>query len=172
LRGAIYDPYIRYILWQGVRVWWRDDLEDWIRCPEELEFTSNATQPQSHQLGGQLTFLRSSKQPQLDQIPGCPLHWSRPIHSDITCSHTFPSAEPHGKAPELATDEYYGWVKNNTIVEKLLAMGGLRLAATLNEIFNDGDNPVATWQPWIEEGEARQAEGWWGRRWSRVWWRD
>lgn len=33
LLGAIFDPYVRYIVWEGIRQWWRKDLESWLDCP-------------------------------------------------------------------------------------------------------------------------------------------
>ncbi|WWC89367.1 uncharacterized protein L201_004290 [Kwoniella dendrophila CBS 6074] len=35
LLGAIFDPYVRWIVWEGIREWWRDDLESWLECPIE-----------------------------------------------------------------------------------------------------------------------------------------
>ncbi|WRT66311.1 uncharacterized protein IL334_003266 [Kwoniella shivajii] len=33
LLGAIFDPYVRWIVWEGIRLWWRSDLEEWLSCP-------------------------------------------------------------------------------------------------------------------------------------------
>lgn len=33
LLGAIFDPYVRFIVWEGIRQWWRNDLVDWLACP-------------------------------------------------------------------------------------------------------------------------------------------
>jgi hypothetical protein len=33
LPGAIFDPYVRFIVWEGIREWWRDEAEKWIACP-------------------------------------------------------------------------------------------------------------------------------------------
>lgn len=35
LPGAIFDPYVRWIVWEGIREWWRDDLESWLECPAD-----------------------------------------------------------------------------------------------------------------------------------------
>ena len=35
LLGAIFDPYVRWIVWEGIRQWWRDDLESWLACPAD-----------------------------------------------------------------------------------------------------------------------------------------
>lgn len=49
-----------------------------------------------------------------------------------TSSDYDPKALP---LPELATPEYYGVIKRDKILERQLAMGGLRLAATLNTLL-------------------------------------
>ncbi|KAK4686679.1 nuclease S1, partial [Tremellales sp. Uapishka_1] len=33
LLGAIFDPYVRWIVWEGIREWWRPNLESWLSCP-------------------------------------------------------------------------------------------------------------------------------------------
>ncbi|KAL1413611.1 hypothetical protein Q8F55_001386 [Vanrija albida] len=32
--NAIFDPYVRWIVWEGIREWWRDDVEGWLACPD------------------------------------------------------------------------------------------------------------------------------------------
>lgn len=70
LRGSIYDSYVRWILWEGVRVWWRDELADWLACPR-----SSAASGQ-HVLGGA-------------SFTPCSFAWAAPAHN-ITCSYVFP----------------------------------------------------------------------------------
>jgi hypothetical protein len=33
LPGAVFDPYVRWIEWEGIRQWWREDVDSWISCP-------------------------------------------------------------------------------------------------------------------------------------------
>lgn len=35
LPGAIYDPYVRFIVWESIREWWRESIDDWLACPAE-----------------------------------------------------------------------------------------------------------------------------------------
>ncbi|KAK8864324.1 hypothetical protein IAR55_001571 [Kwoniella newhampshirensis] len=50
LPGAIFDPYVRWIVWEGIRQWWRDDLEEWLACPatgDPFPHSSHASIPPS-----------------------------------------------------------------------------------------------------------------------------
>lgn len=98
-------------------------------------------------------------------LPVCPFHWSAPLHK-LNCEIIFPPEldtpaprtwlarvgaaiasrdlsvlmrPPPPDYPELNTPQYAGYIENHKIMEKLLAMAGVRLAATLNDIF---DPPV------------------------------
>lgn len=33
LLGAIFDPYVRFIVWEGIRTWWKPSLATWLECP-------------------------------------------------------------------------------------------------------------------------------------------
>ena len=33
LPGAIFDPYVRFIVWEGIREWFRESVDDWLACP-------------------------------------------------------------------------------------------------------------------------------------------
>ncbi|KAG6808837.1 hypothetical protein H0H87_012497, partial [Tephrocybe sp. NHM501043] len=45
--------------------------------------------------------------------------------------------EPHAPLTQLDTPEYAGAIKNDLVIEKLLAQAGIRLAAVLNWLFAD-----------------------------------
>ncbi|KAG8895452.1 hypothetical protein FRB99_000595 [Tulasnella sp. 403] len=49
---------------------------------------------------------------------------------------SFRSLPPRPVYLELDTPQYAGKIKDQKILEKLLAMGGVRLAAVLNELFD------------------------------------
>ncbi|KAG8895453.1 hypothetical protein FRB99_000596 [Tulasnella sp. 403] len=94
-------------------------------------------------------------------LPACPMHWSAPLHA-LNCELLFPpeldTPPPHSASAlsrfvdlllstvpigqprpvylELDTPQYAGKIKDQKILEKLLAMGGVRLAAVLNELFD------------------------------------
>ncbi|VDB87939.1 unnamed protein product [Peniophora sp. CBMAI 1063] len=193
LRGTIYDPYIRRIMWDGIGLGsysdvpgrWEDELEDWLACPaapaQTQGFFSRAAQ-----------FVLGSKSLETDDQLACPRFWAGPIH-ELNCDFIWPHAldpEPHhssvhedadiddhahehnceggvcsgdeemhsllggpgniGAVPasshylELDTPEYSGAIAKAWVVEKLLAQGGIRLAAMLNEIF----------EPLVEQGSV------------------
>ena len=137
LRGAIYDPYVRRIVWDGVGVGrgtgrWESEADSWFACP--------------------VSFL-SSSEPQLvlaappyggpDGPPGtsdsdllCPYAWVAPIHQ-LNCDFVWPV----GDYPELDTPEYSGRIARDWVVEKLLAQGGVRLAGILNALFSPQCGP-------------------------------
>ncbi|KIJ29270.1 hypothetical protein M422DRAFT_37004 [Sphaerobolus stellatus SS14] len=152
LRGAIYDPYIRQIIWEGVLNEWADEVQEWTQCPSSFEDVPNfypeyagsefRTQP------GQipLNALRASspKVPPTDDATVCPFTWGQPIHA-LNCEIVWPRELNSDNPPhiELDTPEYSGKLKKQKIVMKLLAMGGVRMAAVLNEIFADPEEVAA-----------------------------
>lgn len=97
LRGTIYDPYVRLILWEGVRVWWRQDLEDWLSCP-----SSESTV----QEGNQITFGSTGAPLVAEGV--CPEYWARETHK-VTCGMVFPEGyDNNAPAREVNTPAYYG----------------------------------------------------------------
>ncbi|KAH9038497.1 phospholipase C/P1 nuclease [Lactarius pseudohatsudake] len=162
-RGAIYDPYIRRIVWEGLGVGrgtgrWETEADSWLACPAS-----------SSDSGPQLTS---------DSGTVCPYAWGASIHQlncDVVWSaglelsaredddahfpnrgHTHGhqcgsgSAEDEVRAweevagrgrgkgdyPELDTPEYAGRIESEWVIEKLLAQGGIRLAGILNALFS------------------------------------
>lgn len=73
-------------------------------------------------------------------FPACPYTWAKPLH-EFNCEIIWPKEYTgvHG-APliELDTDEYLGEIKRRHMLEKLLAMAGLRLAKVVNEALGFG----------------------------------
>jgi len=138
LRDTIYDPYIRQIMWEGVMSKWKDDIDDWLVCPTPVRA---ANQGQTPMFG---------EENQDDEVV-CPYAWAKPIH-ELNCAIVWPPAldDPwrrmtetfRGHYMELDTPEYTGKIKDAFIIEKLLAMAGIRLAATLNYLFMDGGEGV------------------------------
>lgn len=171
LRGAIYDPYIRRIMWEGIGVGeysttpgkWEDEVEQWLECPS----TSARIQIPSFASGPIQMLSQFFRQTVLDLFAGggiqqetddeilCPQAWAEPIHQ-LNCDLVWPKEldePPYGSSVredtksakgmgarkgtylELDTPEYAGRITNEWVVERLLAMGGIRLAGILNEIF-------------------------------------
>lgn len=72
-------------------------------------------------------------------IPACPFTWSKPIHQ-LNCDVIWPqnyTGDHNVPLIELDTPGYLGRINEEKITEKLLAMGGLRLASVLNTILGD-----------------------------------
>ncbi|QRV96017.1 S1/P1 nuclease [Ceratobasidium sp. AG-Ba] len=130
LNGSVYDPLVRWIVVEGVHQWWANDQEIWTRCP---------------QLGLQRTQAQRimQKLPFEDPIdlPVCPYHWSVPSHQlacDFIWREDFKPAKNMSQAVyeiELETPEYGGRVREQKMIEKQLALGGMRLAAVLNAVL-------------------------------------
>lgn len=82
--------------------------------------------------------------PSTDDEIICPYAWSKPNHQ-LNCDIIWPPAlDEEGydsRRPndllELDTPEYVGKIKKEFIVERMLAMGGIRLAAILNYLYAD-----------------------------------
>ncbi len=82
-----------------------------------------------------------------DFFPACPFTWAKPIHA-YNCEYCWPkdvNLENTGSITnldqlvELDTKEYMGKIQNDKVIERLMAMGGLRLAGILNTIFLEGE---------------------------------
>ena len=134
LHGDQYDPLIRRILVQGInKTWTGNEVNSWIQCPT----TSGSSSSNEDQM-----VLQSQWDPsETDDGSICPWHWATPIQK-LTCEWVWPKEleqPPYNKQGgpllELHTEEYAGKITDEWVVEKLLAMGGLRLASILNLIF-------------------------------------
>ena len=85
LRGAIYDPYIRRIIHEGVLGRWEGEIDSWFDCPA----TSNAhTMGEDAQipLGAMGTAVGGADE-DTDLI--CPFAWAQPIHA-LNCAFVWP----------------------------------------------------------------------------------
>jgi len=167
LRGTIYDPYVRFIVKEGLLGWWKDEYPSWALCPFEDVSSPPASTMESHASQKFLRQLQDSNAttvkpiPDDPDLPACPFHWSHPLHK-LNCQIVFPpeldTPNPHQhswlsrtalrlvndplslvRPPEyleLNTPQYAGYIRDHKILEKLLAMAGVRLAAVLNDIFD------------------------------------
>ena len=150
LRGAIYDPYIRQIVWEGLLGQWKEDTVEWASCP-------TPSKPGRFSFANAqliLNRLVGTGVPNTDDSFVCPYAWASEIHP-LNCEVAWPAKldetdynAPEGVQPEtplLELDEpwYSGRIRKELIVERLLATGGIRLAAILNDIFADPDDEVA-----------------------------
>jgi hypothetical protein len=87
LRGAIYDPFIRKIVWQGITDKWANEVDSWIECPA-VEDQGNG-QVSLWEQTKQLVFGRKPKAIDTDDEVVCPYHWSKPIHQ-MNCDFVWP----------------------------------------------------------------------------------
>lgn len=146
LRGAIYDPYIRSIVWEGLFHAWKDDLYQWISCPSPESMDIFASNGEQLSLSSPSADLR-----RWDDEFVCPYHWAKP-NAELNCQVTFPpeldwppnSNETH-PAIEMDTKEYAGMIRKKRIVERQLAMGGIRTAAVLNGLFAQDETKETGW---------------------------
>jgi hypothetical protein len=150
LRGAIYDPYIRRILWEGTLNKWADEIDGWLSCtPESSIIAAESTWQKV--LSVFSNFSLQSRKRGVEIYPDgdfvCPYFWSQPL-SALNCDIVWPkqltlkeSGEDESNldmaALELDTPEYAGVIEKRMLLEKLLAQGGIRLAGLLNYLFAD-----------------------------------
>ena len=151
LRGAIYDSYVRRIIWEGVGVGqgtgrWETEADSWLSCPDHKLVPAQES-PQAVLAGGRPRAPKWRGPPETsDTDIICPHAWAAPAYA-LNCDIVWPaeldkpsaSAEearrPRGDYLELDTREYTGRIEKEWIVEKQLAMAGVRLAGMLNYIF-------------------------------------
>jgi hypothetical protein len=79
-----------------------------------------------------------SRIPWTDDYIACPFHWAKPIH-ELNCEIVWPPEMNSDDHPmiELDTSRYAGRIEREQVMQKLLAKGGLRLAAILNTLFGE-----------------------------------
>jgi hypothetical protein len=151
LRGAIYDPYVRRIVWEGMGSGrragrWGSESGSWNSCPRPrvAEFVVDTEWAPSQEV------LAGPRKPKPGPGHGppetsdsdvlCPYAWGAPIHK-LNCEIVWPAEvdepETGQEDPQLDTPEYAGIIEEKWIVEKLLAQGGVRLAGILNRIFSE-----------------------------------
>lgn len=154
LRGAIYDPYVRQIMYEGVLGRFKTDIPEWTRCPAPAPQLSRPYPLQLQELRLTSPLSPPAHLPQTDDEIICPYAWAAPLHelncdivwppeldapSNATSPSSLDSSDPSDLAAtqylELDTPEYSGRIKAEFITERLLAMAGIRLAATLNYLF-------------------------------------
>jgi hypothetical protein len=141
LHGNQYDPLIRKVLVEGINQTWVGEVGSWIQCP--------TVSPSPLYGGGSddQTVLQSQRQvSDTDDDAICPWYWASPIHQ-LACDWVWPKEldeppynKPQGPLLELDTDDYAGKITREWVVEKLLAMAGLRLASIFNLIFASQDH--------------------------------
>jgi hypothetical protein len=92
LRGAIYDSYVRRMMWEGVLDKWKGKMDEWLACPQSTPPSAPETWSQ------QVMALLAPKKPgsgggakEWDDGVVCPFAWSEPIHK-FNCDFLWPKA--------------------------------------------------------------------------------
>ncbi|GAA5995587.1 S1/P1 nuclease [Rhodotorula paludigena] len=174
LTGRIYDPYIRLLLWEGVRTWWRDLLPSWLSCVPSSSSSPARPQVSSPHANPQRPFLALAPPPTTARDQSiCPLVWASETHQ-TTCAMGFP--EGYKMDPPLhevgGRSEFYRKIRDSLTIERLLTQAGLRLASVLNTVLgpaarahqaaqlgldrSEEEEGVVNWA-WMREAER---EGW------------
>ncbi|KAF5337655.1 hypothetical protein D9758_012999 [Tetrapyrgos nigripes] len=110
LRGAIYDSWIRRIMWEGILGEWKDEVSSWLTCPvPETQVTAESQPmvPASTSTFGYTwnsiislwnylsTSVSASFSPTITEVSDteslCPQHWAQPIHK-LNCDLVWPAA--------------------------------------------------------------------------------
>ncbi|KAL7414985.1 phospholipase C/P1 nuclease domain-containing protein, partial [Mrakia frigida] len=138
LRGKTYDPFVRFIINEGPSFSLSLSLSP--SLPPSLPLAR--TNANTKNLAFLCPWLEVPKnwvgefpdeQEREGKVPGCAWKWATEMHG-LNCEYVWPTNFTTGM--ELDTPEYWGRIKGDLIVEKQLAMGGIRLAAVLNSIFD------------------------------------
>ena len=82
LRGMIYDPYVRRVMWEGIMGQWNDDVQTWLSC-----LTPDTT-PSGLILQVVMSLYREDVSEADDDII-CPYAWAKPINM-LNCDFIFP----------------------------------------------------------------------------------
>ncbi|CAE6450158.1 unnamed protein product [Rhizoctonia solani] len=131
LRGSIYDAYTRSILVEGIYGRWAGEVKEWISCPQASGMSLQDAQIRMAQ--GEIMLDDPT------DVPVCPHYWTIKTH-DMLCTFIWPFGLTDKTPPrELNTADYAGRIRSGLIVEKQLAMGGMRLAAVLNNVLGQED---------------------------------
>jgi hypothetical protein len=145
LRGTIYDPYIRRIMWEGTLNKWKSETDGWLSCSTHTPKSSQVVEPEGNWqkvLSSFNSLFKKGVKINPDGDVVCPYFWSQPLN-DLNCDIVWPKQltlmESGGDEPlQLDTPEYAGVIEKRMLVEKLLAQGGMRLAGVLNHLFAKG----------------------------------
>lgn len=191
LRGTIYDPYVRRIMFEGFGApshpgRFLSTYQSWLTCPQ----TSTPSLSETFQT--LLGFGKAGAGSDWDDDYLCPYAWAKDLQK-LNCelpvwpkeldeppynhassdsldnyshkhhAHHIHEGEnelleifyemdaltgrpplPHPGVFELDTPEYAGRIRSEWLVERLLAMGGIRLAGLLNGLFLNPDELVNT----------------------------
>ncbi|CAG8483280.1 7334_t:CDS:2 [Gigaspora rosea] len=132
--GPFYDLYLNYIIGL-MRTTWRNELSSWTVCNEDLKLSHEhpSSDPNKFHFSSANEssnyFLLSMNQ-EISFSAACPEYWVIPVNK-LNCQIVF----KYDPESDLSTGEYYERIVNEKIIEKLLAVAGIRIAVILNTIL-------------------------------------
>ncbi|KAF8831603.1 hypothetical protein HHX47_DHR1000556 [Lentinula edodes] len=103
LRGAIYDGFIRQIMWEGILHDWKEQVPEWLVCPSEKAAPPPSSFPKGYkylpsiiydyvtQYWGYISSAFASSSASTDDSTVCPHFWAQPIHA-MNCDFVWPKA--------------------------------------------------------------------------------
>ena len=98
LRGAIYDPYVRQIMAEGVLKEWADDIPSWLQCPARNQLFEDkyfgwqqVFRNWFKGAGVRLSDDESDPGARTDDEVLCPYAWAKPTHA-LNCEIVWPEA--------------------------------------------------------------------------------
>ncbi|CAG8663816.1 13394_t:CDS:2, partial [Racocetra persica] len=131
--GPFYDLYLNYIL-HLMKTTWRGELRSWTFC-QDFELAPQSCDPnQFHFTSENVSsehFTVLSMDQNLSQSLACPEFWAIPIN-ELNCRVVYNGYE---SGLDLSNGAYYDRIVNGKVMEKLLAVAGIRIAAVLNTIL-------------------------------------
>lgn len=116
LRGTIYDPYIRRVIWEGIMGKYEDEIDSWLACPAQptvQPLQAHWEQWLSWTFGSRIgSWIVGSRLTggglNTDDETLCPYHWATPIHA-LNCQIVFPKAldePPYGHVSFSGIDDH------------------------------------------------------------------
>ena len=151
LFGKSYDPLVRQIMIEGIYGKFNTSIGEWLSCPapkasplEADEYSQSLFQSDSDMPWAEdpLSVVPPTPAPPTDDEVICPFAWAKPIQQ-MNCDFIWPKALDNFNELDrptyyqLDTPRYMGKIRREWVMEKLLAMAGVRLAHVLNHIFAD-----------------------------------
>jgi len=112
---------------------WKQEMSGWVVCDEDeytFEKESRKLLKQTH-FGSNLRLEEKIFLKKKSFSASCPEFWAIPLNR-LNCEVVWKDYKPD---TELSEGVYYERIKQTIIVEKLLAIAGIRIAAVLNTLL-------------------------------------
>ncbi|CAG8817615.1 37342_t:CDS:2, partial [Gigaspora margarita] len=133
--GPFYDLYLSHII-HLMKTTWHHELSSWTFCQEDFEISTefSSSPNQFHFTSTNVSseyFTVLSMDQNISQSVACPEFWAIPIN-ELNCRVVYNGYKPES---DLSIGTYYKRIANGKVIEKLLAISGIRIAAVLNTIL-------------------------------------